>query len=545
MTESAPLLDGFVPWPDDSSERFRALGLWKGESLGDLLRNSAAHYPQNLALICGDRRWRYLEFDQRADALARGLRQLGLKPHDRVVVQLPNIAEFYLVCFALFRLGVIPVFALPAHRRTELAHFVSMSEAVAYITCDMDAAFDYRQMAREIQAQHPLLSHIIVQGEAQEFSALESLFLDGGPVDHITHPADVAFLQLSGGSTGLPKLIPRTHDDYAYSVRESAQLCALSENSVYLCALPAAHNFPLSSPGSFGVFYAGGCVVMVRHPAPEVCFPLIETERVTITALVPPIALLWLDSARRQPHDLSSLTLLQVGGARFAPEAAKRVRMELGCALQQVFGMAEGLVNYTRLEDGEYLTTHTQGYPLSPYDEIKIVDDGDCLVPPGEPGHLLTRGPYTIRGYYKAPEHNQRSFTDDGYYRTGDIVRRLATGHLIVEGRAKDQINRGGEKIDAAEVENHLMAHPSVRDVALVAMPDAWLGEKSCAFILPRSLDEKPRRQDLLVFLRARGIAAYKLPDRIEYLPQLPKTGVGKIDKRALRDSLTKTGVHP
>jgi 2,3-dihydroxybenzoate-AMP ligase len=348
-------------------------------------------------------------------------------------------------------------------------------------------------------------------------------------------PADVAFLQLSGGSTGLPKLIPRTHDDYGYSVRESAAICGLGPDTVYLCALPAAHNFPLSSPGTLGVFHAGGQVVMARRAAPDEAFPLIAQEGVTDTALVPPLAMVWLEAAAATPHDLSSLRVLQVGGAKLAPEVAARIGTELGCRLQQVFGMAEGLVNYTRADDPPERVLTTQGRAISPADEVRVVDDEDRDVPAGEVGHLLTRGPYTIRGYYRAPEHNQRAFTADGFYRTGDLVRRLPTGHLVVEGRAKDQINRGGDKVAAEEVENHLLAHPAVHDAALVAMPDAFLGEKTCAFVVPRG--EAPRSQDLARFLRERGLAAFKIPDRIEFVTQFPKTGVGKVNKRALRET--------
>ena len=226
----------------------------------------------------------------------------------------------------------------------------------------------------------------------------------------------MAFLQISGGSTGLSKLIPRTHDDYLYSVRESADISGLEPESVYLTALPAAHNFPMSSPGYLGALYVGATVVMAPSPSPDVCFPLIAREGVTITGLVPPLALLWMQAAAKKTHDLSSLQVLLVGGAKFLPEAARRVRPELGCTLQQVFGMAEGLVNYTRLDDPGSLIVETQGRPISPDDEILIVDDAGAPVAEGESGNLLTRGPYTIRAYHNEPAANARSFTDDGFY---------------------------------------------------------------------------------------------------------------------------------
>jgi 2,3-dihydroxybenzoate-AMP ligase len=210
-----------------------------------------------------------------------------------------------------------------------------------------------------------------------------------GPPFEAPAPSEVAFLQLSGGSTGLSKLIPRTHDDYIYSFRASNDICGIDAESVYLAALPVAHNFTMSSPGTLGVLYAGGTVVLCPAPSPDVAFALIERERVTITALVPPLAVLWLEAAPVSRHDRSSLRLLQVGGAKLAREVAERVGPVLGCTLQQVFGMAEGLVNYTRLDDPEERIVATQGRPISPDDELRVVDADECEVAPGAVGHLL------------------------------------------------------------------------------------------------------------------------------------------------------------
>ncbi|HVV30292.1 MAG TPA: AMP-binding protein, partial [Mycobacteriales bacterium] len=346
--------------------------------------------------------------------------------------------------------------------------------------------------------------------------------------------AEVAFLQLSGGSTGLPKLIPRTHDEYLYTLRESARICGLNADTRYLAVLPVAHNYPMSSPGCFGVFAVGGRVVLADGGDPDEAFRVIAAERVTIAALVPPLALVWAAAGRRG-RDLSSLRVLQVGGAPFPPSAARRLTEAFPDAtLQQVFGMAEGLVCYTRLDDPLVRIWHSQGRPISPDDELLVVDDADVPVPPGRPGHLLTRGPYTIRGYYRAAEHNRTAFTTDGYYRTGDIASVDASGYVQVVGRAKDQINRGGEKISIEEVENLLLGHPDVHDAALVAMPDELLGERSCAFLVPRPGAELNRRA-VTAYLRERGIAAFKIPDRVVIVDAFPETGVGKTSKRELR----------
>lgn len=528
-------LPGFTPWPHTLATRYRERGYWAGIDLYSQLDHAAQEHATRTALVCGERRWSYAEFALRVRRFASGLAALRVAPRDRVLLQLPNIAEFHVACFALFRLGAIPVFALPAHRRVELGHFVQQTQAQVAITIDREAGYDHRELMRQVQGEHPVLRDVIVVGDAQELHAFDSLYaeVDERAVPPLPAASEVALLQLSGGSTGVPKLIPRTHDDYLYSIRESARICSITRDTVYLCALPAAHNFPMSSPGAFGVLHAGGCVVMARHAAAAHCFELIASERVTITALVPALALAWMESRLREQHDLRSVQVIQVGGSHLAPGVARRVPEVFGCALQQVFGMAEGLVNYTRLDDPPALVLGSQGRPISDDDEIRIVDERDRDVPEGEVGHLLTRGPYTLRGYYCADSHNADAFTTDGFYRTGDRVRRLRSGHLVVEGRVKDQINRGGDKIAAEEVESHLLAHPQVLNVAVVAMPDRWLGEKVAACVVAR--EPSPSSRVLQAFLRERGIAAYKIPDRFDFMPLLPRTAVGKVDKGALR----------
>lgn len=521
-----------MSWPDGFAARYRELGHWTGATLGGVLREAVARRPDRVAIVCGSRRLTYAELDARADRMAAGLRAMGIGAGDNVVVHLPNVAEFAVLSFALFRLGARPVYALPAHRRNEISYLCAHSEAVAYVIPDTHAGFDYRELAAQVDGPR----HVLVAGDPGPFTALSDV--DADPVDlPEPDPASVALFLLSGGTTGLPKLIPRTHDDYAYNLRASAEVAGLDQDCVYLAALPIAHNFALACPGLLGALHAGGTVVLSPSPSPMDAFPLVERERVTVTALVPSVALLWMEAAKFARRDLSSLRLLQVGGAKLKEEAARRVGPALGCALQQVFGMAEGLLCYTRLDDPEEVVVTTQGRPLCPDDEIRIVDPDGAEVAPGELGQLLTRGPYTLRGYYRAEEHNARAFTADGFYLTGDLVRRTPTGHLVVDGRVKDTINRGGEKVSAEEVENHLLAHPAVHDVAVVGYPDDLLGERTCAFVLPRA--EPPTLAELTAHLRARGLADYKLPDRLEVLEEFPYTAVGKVSKKDLAARFT------
>uniref|UniRef100_UPI003F499280 (2,3-dihydroxybenzoyl)adenylate synthase n=1 Tax=Streptomyces sp. CA-141956 TaxID=3240051 RepID=UPI003F499280 len=534
------MMDGFTAWPEEFAQRYRSAGYWSGDVLGELPGEWATRFGDRVAIAAGDERWSFRELDVRSGRLAAGFRSFGIAQGDRVVVQLPNVAEFFEVLFALFKMGAMPVVVLPAYRRNEVGYFCQLTDAVAYVVADEHAGFNFRTLAAEARRDAPALRHVFVVGNPGEHCALDTVrdtfsegLSDGMPV---VDPADVALLHLSGGTTGTPKLIPRTHNDYLYGARASAELCGFSPTTVYLCSLPVAHQFSLSAPGALGTFLSGGRVVLGPHPAPDTAFRLIEQEKATVAAVVPPVAALWLQAADHTGHDLSSLQLLQVGGAKLSSQLARTVRPVLGCRVQQVFGMTEGLLNFTRLDDPDETVFHTQGRPLSPADEIRVVDDADQDVPAGEPGQLLARGPNTIRGYYKAPEHNKAAFTEDGFYRTGDIVRQTTTGHLTVVGRAKDQINRGGEKIAAEEIENHLLDHPDVAEAAVVAMPDTFLGERICAYIVPRN--GRANASELLAFVRGRGLAAYKVPDRLEFIDALPRTAVGKISKQRLRNRI-------
>jgi len=547
-TEDA--MDAIAPvtqqWPDAFAQRYRAAGYWRGETFGAMLRDRARQHPDRIALVDGARRWTYAELDARADAIAAGCIATGLNPGDRVVVQLPNCAEFYAVIFGLFRAGILPVYSLFAHRVMEVEHAARTAQARAYL---MAALPEFLSLATELQHRLPLLRHVVVVDAAQPqptpepvgWQTLSALMQRGvgAALPPEPKPSDAAFLQLSGGSTGLSKLIPRTHDDYIYTLRESARICGLTPDDVFLVVLPAAHNFPMSSPGALGAFYAGARVVLAHAPSPEVAFPIIAAERVTMTSLVPPLLLVWLQAhAANAAHDLSSLKVIQVGGAKLAPEVARRVKPVLGATLQQVFGMAEGLVNYTRLDDDAETIIATQGRPISPDDEIRVVNDRDQDVPAGEPGYLLTRGPYTIRSYHANPAANARSFTADGFYRTGDVVRLTPQGYLVVQGRADDHINRAGEKISAEEIEDHLLAHPQVFDAVVVSVPDEFLGERSCAFLIAKTAQPRPKAVDIKRWMRTRGLADFKVPDQVVFVEQFRQTAVGKISRKELRATL-------
>ncbi|WP_039826785.1 (2,3-dihydroxybenzoyl)adenylate synthase [Nocardia testacea] len=544
---SSPTLPGFTPWPPDQIDHYRAEKLWTGETFGSLLTARATANPEAIAVVDAANRWTYAELDHRSRSLATGFARLGIRPRDRVLVQLPNRAEFVEVIFALFHLGALPVFCLPAHRAAELIPIATASGAVAMVTCDRHQRFDHAALADTVRREVETLRHVLLVTDdpAHEFAAGAADLADyRNEPGELTEPdpGDVAFLQLSGGSTGIPKLIPRTHDDYLYSVRRSAEITGLGPETVYLATLPIAHNFPMSSPGILGALYAGGTVAMTPDPTPSTAFAAIERFGVTITGLVPPLARLWVERAEKggELPDLSSLRVVQVGGARCPDELARRVGPALGVTLQQVFGMAEGLVCYTRLDDPIDVVVGTQGRPMSEYDRIRIVDDADVDVAPGADGNLLTQGPYTIRGYYDNPEADARSFTADGWYRTGDIVALRPDGNLVVKGRAGDWVNRGGEKVSAEELEAHLLEHPGIRDAVIVGTPDPVLGQRICAFVQPLDPETPPTLTTVRTFVRERGIAAWKMPDAVVTVAEFPETGVGKTSRRDLRRLLAE-----
>ncbi|WP_287882595.1 MULTISPECIES: (2,3-dihydroxybenzoyl)adenylate synthase [Paracoccus] len=531
----------FSPWPQDLAQRYREAGYWIDQPLTHILDAQLAANPEAEALVCGSRRFSYADLDRLSCNLAARLAQQGLGHGDTALVQLPNVAEFFVAFFALLRIGVAPVNALFSHRRLELAEYVRQITPRVVIASRQHELFRDDAFAEELRAGG--VAHLLLLGEDDPQRSLDHWLTHGGdlPAGAGPTPGDqVAFFQLSGGSTGTPKLIPRTHNDYDYSIRASVQICGVTSATRFLCALPAGHNFTMSSPGALGVFHAGGTVVMASSPEPLTCFQIVARERITMAPLVPPAVALWLRAVEEEPARramLDSLELMLVGGASFAEATARRVPELLGCRLQQVFGMAEGLVNYTRLDDPPEVIFTTQGRPISPDDEVRIVDEDGCDVPDGTPGALATRGPYTFRGYYRSPEHNARSFDAEGFYYSGDVVVRQG-GNLRVVGRIKDQINRGGEKIAAEEIENLLVRHPDITHAALVAAPDAHLGEKSCAFLVLREGSGKLSPPALRRHLLELGVAEYKLPDRFRFVPELPLTAVGKIDKRRLRDSL-------
>lgn len=542
------MLENCTPWPERFVQDYLRRGYWEANSLTDLLEERARVFPDRTFVSDALGRLSYRQVDLLAATVAVRLLNLGLKSRDIVLVQLPNIREFIIVFFALQKIGVIPVMCLPQHRSRELTYFAQLTGAKAYFFPQRFRNFDYLPMAKEIQSTTPTLQYLLATGDGTESGVAylgpwieeEARAVEAASVlaPHRPDPFEVAFFSLSGGTTGVPKLIPRTHVDYICNAKACARVLGWGADTVFMIALPAAHNFPLGAPGMLAVLAAGGSVAMCTSTDADTVFEAIERQKGTFLGVSPALLIALLNSPARHKYDLSSLRFVYAGGQKMQPELVDRTRATWSFATTgQAFGMAEGLTNLTRPDDPWEVVRETQGRPVSEADEFRIVDDNGEEVAPGAVGELITRGPYTIRGYYKSGEHNRSAFTADGFYRTGDMVRLHPTGNLVVEGRRKDLINRGGEKISAEEIENLMLGHENIHMAAVVAMPDAIMGERSCAFVILKrgctlSLDQ------LTGFLQDKQIAKFKLPERLEVVDSLPLTGMGKVSKKDLREAI-------
>lgn len=537
-------LEGVTAFPAELADRYRALGYWEDHSMRDFFAQICTRFASQIAITAGQEQITYQQLDERAERLALHLLQLGLRPRDRFVLQLPNIPEFVYLYLALQKIGVIPVMALPNHRYAEISHFIQFSEAVGYAIPEHSGDFNFLELAQRLQAENKALRWIFVAGENQAevvgaISISRLLATDSKiPPEQLAQieidPTDPALFLLSGGTTGVPKLIPRTHNDYIYNTKAAASINDIRAADALLVVLPMAHNFPLACPGIQGFLLYGARLVLSTSTRTSDIFAVIEREHITHLELVPTLIIRLVNDPQLKDYDLSSLRVINSGGQKLQAEV-KRLAEELipGCQVQEVFGMAEGLLCYGRLDDTAEVRYTTVGRPISPADEIRLLDEEGNEVSEGEIGELYVRGPYTLRGYYRAPEHNARTFTADGFYRSGDLMRRHLSGNYIVEGRKKDLINRGGEKISAEEIENLILGHPAVLNVACVPMPDPTLGEQICAFVIIRP-HSSLRLDELNSYLLEQGIAKFKLPERLELVEDFPLSKFGKVAKNVL-----------
>jgi 2,3-dihydroxybenzoate-AMP ligase len=541
------MLEGVVPFPPEFQKRYRERGYWQDKSLRDEFDVVWKKYADRVALIEGDRVYTYADVDRITDNLALNLLELGMKPLDRVVPTLPNVAEFVLLYFALQKISCIPIAALVTHRFAEINQFVALSGATTCVYPEKIGDFRFADTIDRVQKESPFMKHRIVLGTPGpgEVSLVDLIERPAKlPKSRLAEiaidPTDPCIFQLSGGTTGIPKLIPRTHNDYAYNSKTAAPVCGVTGDSVLLLALPIAHNLPLACPGIQGYFFQGGKVVLSPTTRPEDMFKLVQKHRCTHIKVVPALLIRLINDPAIGNYDLSTVKVIQSGGQRMQPEVRLKTKELIpGVFVQENFGMSEGVLMFVRAEDPEEVKLETCGRPICPDDEILLVDDDGNVVPDGETGELTCRGPYTLRGYFGVPEYNARQFSPDGYYRSGDLMRRHPSGNYVVEGRKKDLINRGGEKISAEEIENLILMHPAVQNVACVPMPDPNMGEKTCAFVILRK-GKTLALKELVTFLVEKEIAKFKLPERLEIVDDFPVSTFGKVSKKSLVETVTK-----
>jgi len=534
------MLDGVVPFPPEFAKGYREKGYWQDKSLAQEFAACFSKYKDRVFLIDGDRQYTYADLDRASDNLALNLLELGLKQLDRVLPTLPNCAEFVILYFALQKMGCIPIAALVTHRYAEISQFVKLSGAAMCVYPERQGDFEFEPMIRRVRAESETLKFCVslhaLQSLIDKKSTLPKSELQQIGID----PADPCIFQLSGGTTGIPKLIPRTHNDYAYNSKTAAPVCAVTKDSVLVLALPIAHNLPLACPGIQGYFFQGGKVVLSPTTRPEDIFSLIQKHRATHLKVVPALLIRLINDPAIGGFDLSSLKLIQSGGQRMQPEVRLKAHQLIpSCFVQENFGMSEGMLFFVRLDDPQEVKLETCGRPICRDDEVRLVDDEGREVAKGEVGELTCRGPYTLRGYFGVPEYNARQFSPDGFYRSGDLMRLHPSGNYVVEGRKKDLINRGGEKISAEEVENLILMHPAVQNVACVPVSDPNLGEKMCACLVLRK-SRKLEFKELIEFLKDKEIARFKLPESMMICDDFPVSTFGKVSKKALGEMAEK-----
>lgn len=531
----------------EDAEKYDTLRWWLGITLGDMLDRSADLYPRKEALVDDRVRLSYSELRERVDRLAVGLIKLGIQKGDTVLLQLPNWAEFIYSYFALQKIGAIPVLLISGYLQLEVSHLCKLTEAKAWIVTDVYRKIDYTSFIGAVKQANPQLDYIVsarAAGTDKIFTTTLETVMDNELTPNNRRnlaaqrplPSDVAHILPSGGTTGLPKGIPRTHNDYICNVEYVARAGEMNSYDTYLIAVPVGHNLALVS-GITGCFFVSAKTVLLDSTRPEDIASTIQRERVTFMPIVPSLLKRIIHFEGLDEYDLSSLKKISAGGEASTPGLIKDVTKRLGCKYINEFGMSEGLLLRTRLDYDLETICNTVGRPCCPYDEVKVLGAQGGELPVNTDGELATKGPGIFAGYLKNPEENSKVFTADGFFRTGDIARVDDSGNIKLTGRIKDIIIRGGENISPVQVEDLLRMHPRVADAAVIGIPDKDLGEVVCAYIQPVP-GAKPDPEEIAAFMQAKGASKLLIPRRFAFIDAIPMTQAGKSDKKALREDI-------
>ena len=514
-------------------EKFYDEQVWPHITLGEFIEDCAKKYGDKIALVDGDVELSYQELNRKACHYANGLLKAGFKKGDRIVLQLPNCHEFVIILFAMFKIGLIPVLSLPAHRKNEIKGILEKSGAKAYIAKDKYLGFSYVDMIREVREELNIDFEVYILGDNQGYKNFYNL----DDKDYLSQQIEINYkeiglLLLSGGTTGIPKLIPRRHCDYIYVAKESGIKSEFNLNTKFLAILPMAHNFTLCCPGVLGTLAYGGTVFISNTASPDEFVPIIGNNKINTIQIVPSLIEVFLEYVGLLESDVSSLELMIVGAAKLEPKQAMMLENTLNVRIQQSFGLAEGLICMTDVNDSENIRYNFQGKPISKYDEILVVDSNNQSTKPGEVGQLLTRGPYTIYGYYNYNE-DETVVNEDNYFITGDKIVLSKDGNINIIGRLKDTIIKNGENIEPREIEKTVIKMGGISKASIVGIKNKNGEEIICLYMLS---DEAMPIDHIRKYLIKEGLASYKLPDVVECVEEFPLTAVGKIDKNRLKE---------
>jgi len=541
------LLEGFTPYNDDDVDRYKRECCWPGLTFGDILDRAAERYPDKTAFIDRTHRLTYAQTRDLADRVAIALIDMGLSPTDRVLLQLPNWNEFAVVFFGIQKAGAIDTLLIDRYRPYEIGHISRLSEATTWILAEKYQKINYLPIITEVLAENPTIKNVIVVRGSTDSPhlSLEKLIdgvrLTDENLDMLSRrrpdPMQVAHMGPTGGTTGLPKIVPRTHNDLICGSEYCARAWDMSEKDISLIAGPIGHDLSFSK-GFLGSVLTGGATVFLDSLDLDDICRTIENEKVTTVVWVPTLAKRLVSFERLADYDLSSLQRMHCGGGASQPDLIRDVRDKLGCRYHNGYGATEGMTTLTRADDPLETILNTVGKPTCPHDTYKVVDFNGRQLPAGSPGELLIKGPGVFTGYYKNPEENEKVFTAEGFFKTGDVAKIDEQGYVMLTGRIKEMINRGGESISAVEIERLISGHPDVQLVAVVPMPDKDLGERACAYVQPMP-DASLDFEAIISFLKSRQVSVLMLPERIEFVQEIPLTKAGKMDKQVLVKDIT------
>jgi len=536
-------------------ERIRemtAAGYWRNETLAQYLDRWATARPDRLAVVDGAGRYTWGELARAVERVAYGLRAAGVEPGSAISCQLPNWNEFILVALAASRLGAILNPIPPIYRAHELRFILNLLESRVLVIPETFRAFGYVEMVAGFRPQVPRLEHVFVARGTpghgmRSFAELTTTAWEARegrrPLPGID-PNAVTEVIFTSGTTGEPKGVMHTSNTALSIVYPLIERMAFAERDVILMSSTFGHQT---------AYLYGFCLLLLLGAKgvwldvwnAEEAARLIEAEGVTFTMGATPFLQDLTYSPAVEQRNISSLRVFTSAGAPIPRTLVEDARRRLDCAISAGWGMSEnGLVTCNGLDDPEEKVFATDGAPL-PGMELRVVDDAGQPVPPKTNGNLLVRGHAQFIGYLKRPELTTVSHAPDGWFMTGDRAILDPDGFVSISGRTKDIIIRGGENIPVVEIENLLFAHPKIANVAIVAMPDPRLGERACAFVIPKP-GETLALAEVVRYLETKEVARQKFPERVEIVGEFPMTASGKIQKFRLREIVAaKLGLPP